>query len=822
MSTDNPASHENDESDGNDETLGTPGLEVNEVEADDEGQSDEIASTNTETVGQFNDILLSTLESDPMCDADGAFNLHVYTERAYLEYAYSVVKGRSLPDVTDGQKPVQRRILYAMRSMGLTSTSRPMKSARVVGEVMGKYHPHGDSSIYDAMVLSSQDFSRRYPLVDGQGNFGSRDGDGAAAMRYTEARLTKYAELLLSEIDRGTVDFIPNYDGAFEEPATLPARLPMILLNGSKGAAVGYATEIPSHNLREVASAALALIKNPQATLDEVMEHILAPDFPGGGQIISPRAVIREAYANGRGSLKMRARWRREDLARGQWRIVIYELPDGISTANILAEIEMATNPQPKKGKKDLSQNQKNVKTLMLGLIESARDESDKAQPIRLVLEPKTSKISEDELMSTLLAQTSLEYSAPMNLVVIGRDGNPRQKPLLAILQEWIDYRFETVERRTTYRLNEVRRRLHILEGRMIALLRIEEVIRIIRESEEPRSALMERIGLSEIQAEDILEIRLRQLAKLEGLRIETEIKELRIEELYLVGLLSDRQAMTNLIIEEITSDMGKYGDDRRTILEVAQAIREVGVSDEPCTIIISKGGWLRSRQGHGIDPASITWKQSDTELAILETRTTHNVIILDTNGRVYSIRASAIPGGRGDGVPINTLLELQSGAKVAHVFSDEPGASYFFANSASYGFISQIKELESRGKAGKAFMTIEAGETIMTPLKVNAGTDWIAACSFGPKESRLLMFPVHEMKVLARGGRGVMIMNIDDSEKMVALSIIPGPQPTAIRIQVDSGQTVPIKGDDLTRFMIHRAKKGCQISKKARPISVA
>lgn len=781
---------------------------------------DEVATPGA--VSMFASIMTSTLESDPLQDGDGSFNLATYAERAYLEYAMSVVKGRSLPQGADGQKPVQRRILFAMRSMGLTNTTKPIKSARVVGEVMGKYHPHGDSSIYDAMVLSAQDFSRRYPLVDGQGNFGSRDGDGAAAMRYTEARLTAYADLLLSEMDSGTVDFVPNYDGAFEEPAVLPARLPFILLNGASGAAVGYATEIPSHNLREVAAAACHLIRHPLSTLADLMVHLPAPDFPGGGQIISPTHAIQDAYTTGRGSLRMRARWRREDLARGQWRIVVHELPHGVSTMSVLAEIEAATNPQPPKGKKDLTQGQKNVKALMLSLLDRARDDSDKAQPVRLVLEPKSSKVSGDELMAALLAHTSLEFSVAMNLVVIGRDGNPKQMSLQGILSLWVDFRFVTVEHRTRHRLSEVQRRLHILQGRMKAFLRIDEVIRIIRESDDPKEALMDRIGLSAVQAEDILEIRLRQLARLEGLRIEKESAELGAEEKKLLTLLEDRGAMTRLILQEIEADTKKYGDERRTLVETVDPIRlaEVSVADEPVTIMISKAGYLRSRQGHGIDRSTVAWKQGDGELVMLETRTTHNVVVIDQKGRTYGIKASVIPGGRGDGVPVTSLVEFQSGGKLAHIFSDEPSASYLFTNSGSYGFITQLRELDCRGKAGKEFMKIEDGETVMAPVKVSDMNDWIVACSHGPKESRMVLFPAHEMKVMPKG-RGVIVMVIEDKESMVVLSVLKNPL-TAVKVRTDGGQTVAIKGDDLKRFQLRRARKGCQLSKRALPVEVS
>ena len=598
-----------------------------------------------------------------------------YAERAYLAYAMSVVKSRALPQVEDGMKPVQRRILYAMNEMRLSSTAKHVKSARVVGDVIGKYHPHGDTSVYDAMVRVAQDFSLRYPLVDGQGNFGSRDGDGAAAMRYTECRLTPIAELLLGEIDRGTVDFAPNYDGAFHEPVLLPARLPFALLNGASGIAVGMATEMPPHNLREVAEAVRLLIKKPEASLEEVLTLLPGPDFPGGGQLISTAQDIHDAYAGGRGSLRMRARWRIEELARGQWRVIVEQLPHGVSTAQVLSEIEALTNPQPKAGKKEVSQEQKNLKQIVLGVLESLRDESNEKSPIRIVLEPRSSRLSHEEFMAVLLAHTSLEASVSLNFTMIGRTGRPQQKNLLQILHEWIDFRFVTVERRIRHRLAEVEKRIHILEGRMTAFLRIDEVIKVIRNSEEPKLDLIWKFHLTEIQAEDILEIRLRQLARLEGIRIEGELAELRTEEGGLRTLLDDKKEMTRLIYKEIGDDAKQYGDPRRTLIEAVAftAAGEVAVPDEPVTVILSKNGWVRSRQGHGIVPESITYKAGDYPFFIAETRSVWPLVLLDSNGRAYSIKVAELPGGRGDGVPIATLIDLQDGGKITQALSADP-----------------------------------------------------------------------------------------------------------------------------------------------------
>ncbi|MEN9769709.1 MAG: topoisomerase subunit, partial [Pseudomonadota bacterium] len=488
---------------------------------------------------------LFTSDPTPAAPADDE-SLARYAQRAYLEYALSVVKGRALPDVCDGQKPVQRRILYSMSRMGLgfggpngASGAKPVKSARVVGDVLGRFHPHGDQAAYDALVRMAQDFSQRYPLIDGQGNFGSRDGDGAAAMRYTEARLARITSLLLDEIDEGTVDFVPNYDGSTEEPSQLPARLPFVLLNGASGIAVGLATEIPSHNLREVADACVALIQNPKLSDEQLQAIVPGPDYPGGGQIISSAADIASAYASGRGSLKVRALWKVEDLARGQWQLVVHELPPGVSSQRVLEEIEELTNPKVKAGKKALSAEQLMLKQTVLAVLDGVRDESSKDAPVRLVFEPKTSRIEQSDLINTLLAHTSLETSAPINLTLIGFDGRPMQKSLRQMLQEWIGFRQTTVERRSRHRLGKVLDRIHILEGRQLVLLNIDEVIHIIRTADEPKAALIARFALSERQAEDILDIRLRQLARLEAIKIEQELKELRTQQVRLEEILA-------------------------------------------------------------------------------------------------------------------------------------------------------------------------------------------------------------------------------------------------------------------------------------------
>jgi len=708
----------------------------------------------------------------PATAPDGeSLTLGHYAERAYLDYAVSVVKGRALPDVSDGQKPVQRRILFAMSEMGLGADAKPVKSARVVGDVLGKYHPHGDQSAYDALVRLAQDFSMRYPLIDGQGNFGSRDGDGAAAMRYTEARLTPIARLLLDEIDEGTVDFSPNYDGSFQEPKLLPARLPFLLLNGASGIAVGLATEIPSHNLREVAQAAVAMIRHPKMTHAELMELMPGPDFPGGGQIISSAAEIAAAYETGRGSLKVRARWKIEDLARGQWQLVVNELPPNTSGQKVLEEIEELTNPKIKLGKKSLTPEQLQTKQTMLSLLDAVRDESGKDAPVRLVFEPKSSRIDQSEFVHSLLAHTSLESNAALNLVMIGADGRPRQKGLLDILQEWIGFRFATVTRRTRHRLTKVDDRIHILEGRMIVFLNIDEVIRIIREADEPKAALMSAFGLSERQADDILEIRLRQLARLEKIKIEKELEALRDEKSKLEELLANESSMKRLIIKEIEADAKQYGDERRTLIQQEKrATFEARVVDEPVTVVVSQRGWVRALKGHGLDVSGFTFKDGDSLYAAFQCRTPDVLIAWGSKGRVYSVPVTTLPGGRGDGVPVTSLIELEAGTHLMHYYAANVEQLLLLASSNGYGFIARVGDMVSRVKAGKSFMTIDEGAQPLAPMPLLPQATQVACLSGA---GRLAVFGLDEMKTLSAGGRGIILMGLDDGEKLVqALAI--------------------------------------------------
>ncbi|MFZ6743900.1 DNA topoisomerase IV subunit A [Undibacterium sp. JH2W] len=711
-------------------------------------------------------------DQTPPPPGDGeTLTLATFAERAYLDYAISVVKGRALPDVCDGQKPVQRRILYAMNELGLNSAAKPRKSAAVVGDVLGKLHPHGDQSVYDALVRMAQDFSLRYPLIDGQGNFGSRDGDGAAAMRYTEARLTPIAKLLMDEIDQGTVDFQPNYDGTTEEPKLLPSRLPFVLLNGASGIAVGLATEIPSHNLTEVAKAAVALIRNPAMKHAELMEYIPGPDFPGGGQIITPASTIADMYATGRGSMKVRARWKIEEMARGQWQAVVTELPPGTSSQKVLEEIDELTNPKIKLGKKTLSPEQAALKQVILSVLDTVRDESGKDAPVRLVLEPKSKNQDQAEFMQMLLAHTSLETSASINLVMIGGDGRPRQKGLLDILSEWITFRFTTVTRRTQFRLKKVDDRIHILEGREAVLLNIDEVIRIIRESDDPKPALIAAFKLSDVQAEDILEIRLRQLARLEAIKIQQQLDELRKEKAGLHDLLENPSSMKRMLIKEIEADAKQFGDARRTVIEeAAKASVEQKVIDEPVTVVISEKGWVRARTGHGHENGQFTFKAGDSLYGTFECRTVDQLLVFGSNGRVYSVAVSALPGARGDGVPITTLIDLAAGSKILHYFAGSADISLLLSSTAGYGFTAKVGDMVGRMKAGKAFMTLEEADQPLPPAVVTDDASAIACLS---EKGRLLVFGLAEIKQLSSGGRGVILMELEDKESLLSAQAI-------------------------------------------------
>ncbi len=727
-----------------------------------------MASRNKKAIPEQGDLFTSERSKANTANPEEFLSLGVYAERAYLDYAISVVKGRALPEVADGQKPVQRRILFAMNEMGLRADAKPVKSARVVGDVLGKFHPHGDQSAYDALVRLAQDFSLRYPLIDGQGNFGSRDGDGAAAMRYTEARLTKIASLLLAEIDEGTIDFVPNYDGSFKEPKLLPARLPFVLLNGASGIAVGMATEIPSHNLREVASAAVALMKSPKTSLDDLLKHIPGPDFPGGGQIISPASEIAQIYEGGRGSVKVRARWTIEELARGQWQVVVNELPPATSAQRVLQEIEELTNPKVKMGKKSLTTEQNNLKQTILNVLDGVRDESSRESPVRLVFEPKSKNVEPNEFITLLLAHTSLESNASINLVMIGNDGRPRQKGLKEILTEWIEFRVQTVTRRTQHRLGKVKDRMHILEGRKIVFLNIDKVIKLIRNSDEPKPDLMKAFKLTERQAEDILEIRLRQLARLEGIKIEQELKELKGQKAELDELLSNESALRKHIIKEIESDAKEFGDARRTLMkEDERAVAEVKVIDEPVTVIVSQKGWVRVRQGHEHDPQQFTFKAGDALYDTFECRTVDQMLGFGSDGRVYTVAVSELPGARGDGSPLTSYVNLAPGSQMVAYYAGHADDLVLISTKGGNGFLANVADMITRNKAGKSFVGLDKktpGDAPLGAAKVSEGMRQVACLS---ENGRLLVFPLDELKRLPTGGKGVILMGLDPKEFM-------------------------------------------------------
>jgi len=764
------------------------------------------------------------LFSPPPADPADAIALAEYAERAYLEYALSVVKGRALPDVADGQKPVQRRILFAMERMGLGFTppggAKPVKSARVVGDVLGKFHPHGDQAAYDALVRMAQGFAQRYPLIDGQGNFGSRDGDGAAAMRYTEARLSPISRLLLDELDEGTVDFQPNYDGSQQEPRLLPARLPFSLLNGASGIAVGMATELPSHNLREVAQAAVALLKDERLPDDELFALLPGPDFPGGGQLISSSAEIRAAYASGRGSLKVRARWTIEDLARGQWQLVVTELPHGTSAARVLEEVEELTNPKLKLGKKTLTQEQLQLKAAVLAVLDTARDESSKEAPVRLVFEPRSRTVGQAELVNTLLAHTSLETSVAVNLTAIGLDGKPVQKNLRQLLAEWLEFRQATVARRTRHRLDKVLDRIHVLEGRQLVLLNIDEVIRIIRNADEPKPALIERFALTDRQAEDILEIRLRQLARLEAIRIEQELADKRAEQKRLEEILGSPAALRRTVIKEIEADAKQYGDDRRTLIqEERRTAVEIKVVDEPVTVIASLKGWVRALKGHEVDTGALSFKAGDALYGAFPCRSVDTLLVLGSNGRVYSVAVAQLPGGRGDGVPITTLIDLEAGTQVAHFWAGAAEQTLLLSGTGGFGLLARASDLQGRNKAGKAFLTLDTADRLLPPVAVQPGCTQVACLSM---DGRLLVFARDELKLQPGGGRGLTLMDVDAKAPLASVAVFAD----ALRVlgQGRGGRDKEevLKGAALAAHQGRRARKGRKVDGFPKPMRLA
>lgn len=809
---------ENDQT-GENESLETKDLpEIEKTPEESVGDSQKEVSEQemvAETAAEEPDEEVVPLEARPVLSGDDGEKLTLahFASHAYLEYAMSVVKGRALPAIGDGQKPVQRRILFDMHEMGLgRPEAKTVKSARVVGDVLGKYHPHGDTAAYNAMVRMAQDFNMRYPLVLGQGNFGSRDGDGAAAMRYTEARLTKISRLLLDEIDEGTVDFVPNYDGAFQEPQMLPARLPFVLLNGSSGIAVGMATEIPSHNIKEVAAACLMLLDNPQATLDDILTVLPAPDFPMGGQLISKKEDIREAYRTGRGTLKVRARYTFEEMQRGHWRLIVTELPPNTSAQRVLNEVGEITNPKIRPGKKTLSAEQQQAKAAMLALLDTVRDESDKQTPTRLVFEPKTKNVDRNEFVNALLAQTSLECNVSMNLVMVGSDGKPRQKNLIDILNEWLAFRVQTVRRRTQFRLQKTIDRIHIMEGRHLVYLNLDEVIAIIRDSDDPKQALLARFPLSEIQVEDILEIRLRQLARLVGIKIEAELAELNKTKNSLERLLGSEKLLNNLVAKEIAQDAAEFGDDRRTLIEEAsRAEMTQTVVDEPVTVVISQKGYVRCRTGHGHDASVMTYKMGDAFAVSFECRTTDQMVAVSNTGRVYTLAVSDLPSARGDGLPVNSFIDLEKGASIVGYCVAKPEDRVVLATSDAMGFICQFKDLFARVRAGKNFIKVSDKETKILPPQVVAPDQTLLACL--SEQGRLLIYDINEVRTLPGGGKGVSLMDLNLTESLLVAKPIDAEGVLVTGIgRGGKDREYAVKKAILEYHMGHRARKGKQL----------
>ncbi|WP_440223728.1 DNA topoisomerase IV subunit A [Dokdonella sp. MW10] len=664
-----------------------------------------------------------------------------YAERAYLDYSMYVVLDRALPFVGDGLKPVQRRIVYAMSDLGLGATAKPRKSALTVGEVLGKYHPHGDSACYEAMVLMTQPFSYRYPLITGQGNFGSADDPKSfAAMRYTEAKLTPIAELLLQELGQGTVDFTPNYDGTQQEPSWLPARVPHVLLNGSTGIAVGMATDIPPHNLREIVSACIRLLDDPEASIADLCEHVLGPDYPTTAEIITPRADLVAMYTTGTGSVRARATYVRED-----GNIVITALPYQVSPSKIIEQL--AAQMRAKK----------------LPMIEDLRDESDHENPIRLVLVPRSNRIDADEIMPHLFATTDLEKSFRVNLNMIGLDGRPQVKNLKQILSEWLRFRTDTVTRRLQHRLAKVERRLHLLEGLRIAYLNLDEVIRIIRTEEDPKAVLMARFGLSEEQTDYILETRLRQLARLEEMKINGERDALEEERARLNVLLNSKARLKTLIKDELREDAKAFGDERRSPLvarAVAQALDESAlVASEPVTIVLSEKGWVRAAKGHDIDAAGLSYREGDAYLASVKGRTTQNVAFIDSTGRSYSAPAHTLPSARGNGEPLSGRFGLPAGARIDALAAADPATRLVLASDLGYGFVTRFENLLANKKAGKQLMNLDDKARVLAPaLVADSARDRIVVATTA---GHLLMFSVAELPELDNGGKGNKLVEI-------------------------------------------------------------
>ncbi|MEK1908490.1 MAG: DNA topoisomerase IV subunit A [Pseudomonas sp.] len=714
-----------------------------------------------------------------------------FTEQAYLNYSMYVIMDRALPHIGDGLKPVQRRIVYAMSELGLDADSKHKKSARTVGDVLGKFHPHGDSACYEAMVLMAQPFSYRYTLVDGQGNWGAPDDPKSfAAMRYTEARLSRYSEVLLTELGQGTVDWVPNFDGTLDEPATLPARLPNILLNGTTGIAVGMATDVPPHNLREVAAACVRLLDEPNATVEQLCEHILGPDFPTEAEVITPRADLLKIYETGKGSVRMRAVYRVED---GD--IVVTALPHQVSGAKVLEQI--AAQMQAKK----------------LPMVADLRDESDHEHPCRIVIIPRSNRVDADELMQHLFATTELESSYRVNTNVIGLDGKPSVKDLRTLLTEWLVYRVGTVRRRLQFRLDKVEKRLHLLEGLLTAFLNLDEVIHIIRTEDQPKPVLMARFGLTEIQADYILDTRLRQLARLEEMKIRGEQDELAKERAKLLALLGSETKLKKLVRQEILDDAEKYGDDRRSPIVARAEAKALSENElmptEPVTVVLSEKGWVRCAKGHDIDATGLSYKAGDGFKTSAPGRSNQFAVFIDNTGRSYSLPAHSLPSARGQGEPLTGRLQPPPGATFECVLLPDDNALYVIASDAGYGFVVKGEDLQAKNKAGKTLLTLPTGALVVPPKSVaNREEDWLAAVT---TEGRLLLFKVADLPQLGKG-KGNKIIGIPGDrvasreEYLTDLAVLPA---GATLVLQAGKRTLSLKPDDLEHYKGERGRRG-------------
>jgi topoisomerase-4 subunit A len=728
--------------------------------------------------------------------------LRIFTEKAYLDYSMYVILDRALPVLGDGLKPVQRRIIYAMSELSLAAGAKHKKSARTVGDVIGKFHPHGDSACYEAMVHMAQPFTYRYPIVDGQGNWGSTDDPKSfAAMRYTESRLTRYAAVLLSEIDAGTVDFGPNFDGTLEEPLILPARLPNLLLNGASGIAVGMATDVPPHNLREVASACIHLLDEPEATTRALMKHVKGPDLPTGAEIVSSRAELLEFYEKGVGSYRARATWEVDE-----------------ETGNII----ITTLPHQVSGSKVQEQIAQQVRDKKLPLVDDIRDESDHENPVRIVIIPRSNRVDTTQLMTHLFATSDLERNYRVNLNVIDLDGKPKVMGLKALLTRWLEFRISTVKRRLTYRLERVTRRLHLLDGLLIVYLNLDEVIRIIRREDEPKPKLIARFKLSDEQAEMILDTKLRHLAKLEEMKIREEQKQLAEERDELEALLKSKAKLQKLVRTEIEEDAREYGDERRSKLverEQATAIEETElVANEPVTIVLSTGGFVRAAKGHEIDPNTLQYKTGDGLLAVARGRSTQLAVFMDSTGRAYSLPAHTLPSARGQGEPLSGRLDPPDGAKFAGVAIGEPQDLWLLASDAGYGFTVRLGELHSRNRAGKAILKLTEGAQVLPMVPVVEGEAWIATVN---SEGRLLLFPVDQLPELPRG-KGNKLFGIPTrkalarEELLVAMATMTAGQKLVVWC---GDRNMTLNWNELSGHRGERAQRGAVLSRNYRKV---